>query len=62
MTVQHKKGRSVQHESRHEESPAEYNAGGYLAVKIGDKFNNGRYTVLRKLGYVHHYFVYATEL
>lgn len=35
--------------SKDEESPAEYNAGGYLPVKVGDTFNN-RYRVLRKLG------------
>jgi len=35
-----------------EESPADYNAGGYLPVKVGDAFNNNRYRVVRKLGFV----------
>jgi hypothetical protein len=39
-------------ESKDEESPAEYNAGGYLPVKVDDCFKDGRYRVLRKLGYV----------
>jgi hypothetical protein len=34
-----------------EESPAEYNTGGYLQVKPSDVFKDGRYTILRKLGY-----------
>jgi len=38
-------------ESKDEESPAEYNAGGYLAIRIGDTFKNARYIVTRKLGY-----------
>ena len=38
--------------SRDEESPADYNQGGYLQVKVRDTFKDGRYTVLRKLGYV----------
>ncbi|KAG6829279.1 hypothetical protein H0H92_005032 [Tricholoma furcatifolium] len=33
-----------------EESPADYNAGGYLPVKVGDSFKTGRYRVIRKLG------------
>lgn len=36
-----------------EESPADYNAGGYLPVKVNDVFNNNRYRVIRKLGCVH---------
>jgi len=36
--------------SKDEESPADYNAGGYLQVKVGDTFKNGRYRVIRKLG------------
>ncbi|KAF9481728.1 kinase-like protein [Pholiota conissans] len=36
-----------------EESPADYNAGGYLPVKVGDSFNNRRYRVVRKLGWGH---------
>lgn len=35
-----------------EESPADYNYGGYLQVKVGDAFKDGRYTIVRKLGYV----------
>ena len=36
--------------SRDEESPADYNQGGYLQVKVRDSFKDGRYTVVRKLG------------
>ncbi|KXN83615.1 Protein kinase dsk1 [Leucoagaricus sp. SymC.cos] len=36
-----------------EESPADYNVGGYLPVKIGDGFKHGRYCVVRKLGWGH---------
>ncbi|KAJ7596625.1 kinase-like domain-containing protein [Mycena floridula] len=36
-----------------EESPADYNAGGYLPVKVNDSFKEGRYRVLRKLGWGH---------
>ncbi|PIL30940.1 hypothetical protein GSI_07109 [Ganoderma sinense ZZ0214-1] len=36
--------------SKDEESPADYNSGGYLQVKINDSFKDGRYLVLRKLG------------
>jgi hypothetical protein len=35
-----------------EESPADYNNGGYLQVKPSDLFKDGRYTILRKLGSV----------
>jgi hypothetical protein len=35
-----------------EESPADYNYGGYLQVKVADAFKDGRYTILRKLGCV----------
>ena len=38
--------------SKDEESPADYNAGGYLPVKLNDTFKDGRYRVIRKLGYV----------
>jgi hypothetical protein len=34
-----------------EESPADYNVGGYLPVKIGDVFKHGHYRVVRKLGW-----------
>ena len=33
-----------------EESPADYNAGGYLPVKVNDTFCSNRYRVVRKLG------------
>lgn len=42
----------TQQESKDEESAADYNSGGYLAVKVGDVFKNGRYLVQRKLGCV----------
>jgi hypothetical protein len=35
-----------------EESPADYNYGGYLQVKVADPFKDGRYTIVRKLGCV----------
>jgi len=41
------------HESKDEESPADYNAGGYLPIKVNDVFKDGRYTVVRKLGWGH---------
>ena len=34
-----------------EENPNEYGEGGYLPVEIGDSFKDGRYLVVRKLGY-----------
>ncbi|PAV21830.1 kinase [Pyrrhoderma noxium] len=40
-------------ESKDEESAADYNQGGYLAVKLRDTFKNGRYVVQRKLGWGH---------
>lgn len=36
-----------------EESPADYNYGGYLQVKVADSFKDGRYSVVRKLGWGH---------
>lgn len=36
--------------TKSEESPADYNAGGYLPVKLDDTFKHGRYRVIRKLG------------
>ncbi|KAI0308017.1 kinase-like domain-containing protein [Multifurca ochricompacta] len=36
-----------------EESPADYNYGGYLQVKVGDSFKDGRYLIIRKLGWGH---------
>lgn len=35
-----------------EESPVDYNSGGYLPVKLRDSFKDGRYVVMRKLGHV----------
>ena len=37
-------------ESKAKESPADYNTGGYLLVKVNDFFKQGRYHVLHKLG------------
>ncbi|THH17405.1 hypothetical protein EW146_g3394 [Bondarzewia mesenterica] len=37
---------------RDEESPADYNAGGYLQIQVNDTFQSGRYTIVRKLGQV----------
>ncbi|THH13820.1 hypothetical protein EUX98_g9680, partial [Antrodiella citrinella] len=39
--------------NKDEESPADYNSGGYLPVKVRDTFKDGRYHVLRKLGWGH---------
>ncbi|ORY05114.1 kinase-like protein [Basidiobolus meristosporus CBS 931.73] len=36
-----------------EEDPADYRPGGYHPVKAGEQFNNGKYTVIRKLGWGH---------
>lgn len=38
-------------ESVSEESFARYAPGGYHPVRIGDLFNQGRYKIVRKLGY-----------
>ena len=35
-----------------DEGTEEYRKGGYHAVHIGDSFNNGKYVVQRKLGWV----------
>jgi hypothetical protein len=42
-----------QEENKDEESPVDYNPGGYLAVRVGDTFKDQRYVVVRKLGCVH---------
>lgn len=34
-----------------EESLGRYCAGGYHPVRIGDVFNQGKYKIIRKLGY-----------
>ncbi|KAI9142780.1 kinase-like domain-containing protein [Paraphysoderma sedebokerense] len=39
--------------SDEEEDHKDYCKGGYHPVNIGDKFNNGKYTVVRKLGWGH---------
>ncbi|RKP06494.1 kinase-like domain-containing protein [Thamnocephalis sphaerospora] len=36
-----------------EEDPEDYCKGGYHPVSVGEKFKDGRYTVLRKLGWGH---------
>eukprot|EP00981_Chlorochromonas_danica_P003124 scaffold620_cov177-Ochromonas_danica.AAC.24 len=36
-----------------EEGEESYRAGGYHPISIGDKFNNGRYIVIEKLGWGH---------
>ncbi|KAF6742174.1 hypothetical protein DFP72DRAFT_760705, partial [Ephemerocybe angulata] len=36
-----------------EEDWEDYVKGGYHPVKIGDVFSDGRYTVVRKLGWGH---------
>jgi hypothetical protein len=36
-----------------EEGEESYKPGGYHPVNIGDKYNNGRYTVIEKLGWGH---------
>ena len=35
-----------------EESPADYNMGGYLPIRVNDTFSGNRYRVVRKLGCV----------
>jgi serine/threonine-protein kinase SRPK3 len=36
-----------------QEDPKDYRKGGYHPVQIGDVFKNGRYHVIRKLGWGH---------
>ncbi|KAK9767131.1 serine/threonine protein kinase, CMGC [Basidiobolus ranarum] len=36
-----------------EEDPADYRPGGYHPVHVGEQYNAGRYTVIRKLGWGH---------
>ena len=36
-----------------EEDLEDYRPGGYHPVRIGDDFNDGRYTIVRKLGWGH---------
>lgn len=39
--------------SSDEEDPRDYKAGGYHPVSIGDRFKDGRYIIVRKLGWGH---------
>jgi hypothetical protein len=39
--------------SNEEEDLEDYRKGGYHPVAIGDKFSNGRYVIVRKLGWGH---------
>ncbi|KAI8825794.1 kinase-like domain-containing protein [Fimicolochytrium jonesii] len=39
--------------SEEEEDAEDYCKGGYHPINIGDSFNDGRYTILRKLGWGH---------
>ena len=39
--------------SEEEEDEQEYCAGGYHPVSLGDTFKEGRYTVVKKLGWGH---------
>ncbi len=36
-----------------EEDLEDYRPGGYHPINIGDDFNNGRYVIVRKLGWGH---------
>ncbi|KAG0151376.1 hypothetical protein CROQUDRAFT_667945 [Cronartium quercuum f. sp. fusiforme G11] len=36
-----------------EEKPSDYDKGGYHPVRIGETFSNGRYLIVRKLGWGH---------
>lgn len=36
-----------------EEDLEDYRPGGYHPINIGDEFNNGRYLIVRKLGWGH---------
>jgi serine/threonine-protein kinase SRPK3 len=40
-------------QSDEEEEEEDYKKGGYHPVSIGDRFDNGRYVVVRKLGWGH---------
>eukprot|EP00210_Caulerpa_lentillifera_P001433 g1375.t1 len=51
-TTTTKEESSLESDSDHEETNG-YRKGGYHPVRIGEKFNNGRYTVLQKLGWGH---------
>jgi serine/threonine-protein kinase SRPK3 len=49
MSSYHSSGVSVL--SDDEEDWEDYCRGGYHPVKIGDEFSNGRYKIVRKLGW-----------
>jgi len=40
-------------EESDDEDPEDYRPGGYHPVEIGERFNNGRYQVIKKLGWGH---------
>ncbi|KAI1259056.1 kinase-like domain-containing protein [Xylariaceae sp. FL1019] len=44
-----------------EEDSEDYGEGGYHPVQIGEKFNDGKYTVVRKLGWGHFSTVWLTR-
>jgi serine/threonine-protein kinase SRPK3 len=44
-----------------EEEIGGYVPGGYHPIHVGDKFNNGRYVVVRKLGWGHFSTVWLTR-
>ncbi|KAI9297832.1 kinase-like protein [Neoconidiobolus thromboides FSU 785] len=50
-----------QYSSPDEEDLEDYKKGGYHPVNIGDKFNNNRYVILRKLGWGHFSTVWLTK-
>lgn len=39
--------------SEEEEDPGDYKTGGYHPVRVGELYENGRYKVIRKLGWGH---------
>lgn len=47
--------------SEDEEDEVDYRIGGYHPVVLGDKFKNGRYVILRKLGWGHFSTVWLAE-
>ncbi|KAJ8655629.1 hypothetical protein O0I10_008718 [Lichtheimia ornata] len=58
--MQYKRQRSSSHHSsrsdglsEEEEDPGDYKTGGYHPVRVGELYENGRYKVVRKLGWGH---------
>lgn len=47
---------------KEEEHPSDYHSGGYLPVQLKDTFKDGRYTVIRKLGWGHFSTVWVCAL